>query len=344
MAVEAARHAIGRIADITADKHMEGVRLTRWLLSPVPTFLLWRRMKLWELRSYEHVIKLEQERLVYQARLHSRFGRAWRRKAPVESLMPLRLARYGVPLAQTAPAGLAAAGIDEFTDDWFPSTVALPQYVLERDSAITVAGELRAAQDVRAGASEQHDSFGDGESAADEPSADPSQPKDGLDHGRAPAPPSDVRAHPAKETRKTQVNADVEEQQEPEARSASGLTVVDRYYLAWRDYQDVYGEQPSGNELSAHLAGKGTTGRGGSPVSPSTLRRYFLHFRIYEIWADCRLESTVPSAHTVAQTCARQGITAQYNRAITANEILNHSHDYERRWQAIRRLQQKRSP
>lgn len=110
--VEAARHAVGRIADITADKHMEGVRLTRWLLSPIPTFLLWRRMKLWELRSYEAVIKLEQERLVYQARLRSRFGRGWRRKAPVESLMPLRLARYGVPLAETAPAGLAAAGIE----------------------------------------------------------------------------------------------------------------------------------------------------------------------------------------------------------------------------------------
>ncbi|MFJ4471897.1 DUF2637 domain-containing protein [Streptomyces sp. NPDC089424] len=112
VSVEAARHAIGRIADITADKHMEGVRLTRWVLSPVPTFLLWRRMKLWELRSYDQVIKLEQERLVYQARLRSRYGRAWRRKAPVEALMPLRLAKYGVPLADTAPAGLAAAGIE----------------------------------------------------------------------------------------------------------------------------------------------------------------------------------------------------------------------------------------
>ncbi|SDN57367.1 DUF2637 domain-containing protein [Streptomyces wuyuanensis] len=112
VSVEAARHAVGRIADITADKHMEGVRLTRWLLSPVPTFRLWRRMKLWELRSYEQVIKLEQDRLIYQARLQARFGRAWRRKAPVEALMPLRLAKYGVPLAETAPAGLAAAGIE----------------------------------------------------------------------------------------------------------------------------------------------------------------------------------------------------------------------------------------
>nr|WP_103531609.1 DUF2637 domain-containing protein [Streptomyces sp. SM11] len=112
VSVEAARHAVGRIADITADKHMEGVRLTRWLLSPVPTFKLWRRMKLWELRSYEQVIKLEQDRLIYQARLQARFGRSWRRKAPVESMMPLRLAKYGVPLAETAPAGLAAAGIE----------------------------------------------------------------------------------------------------------------------------------------------------------------------------------------------------------------------------------------
>ncbi|MFJ6084418.1 DUF2637 domain-containing protein [Streptomyces sp. NPDC092369] len=127
VSVEAARHAIGRIADITADKHMEGVRLTRWLLSPIPTFLLWRRMKLWELRSYEQVIKLEQDRLVYQARLNSRFGRAWRRKAPVESLMPLRLARYGVPLAETAPAGLAAAGIEPVLLPPAPQLEAAPE-------------------------------------------------------------------------------------------------------------------------------------------------------------------------------------------------------------------------
>ncbi|MCI3222006.1 DUF2637 domain-containing protein [Streptomyces sp. NP-1717] len=112
VSVEAARHAVGRIADITADKHMEGVRLTRWLLSPVPTFKLWRRMKLWEIRSYEDIIQLEQDRLIYQARLQARYGRNWRRKAPIEAMMPLRLAKYGVPLADTGPAGLAAAGIE----------------------------------------------------------------------------------------------------------------------------------------------------------------------------------------------------------------------------------------
>ncbi|MCM9081074.1 DUF2637 domain-containing protein [Streptomyces sp. NBC_00160] len=110
--VEAARHAVGRIADITADRHMEGVRITRWLLSPVPTFKLWRRMKLWELRSYEQAVGMEQDRLIYQARLQARYGRAWRRKAPVEALMPLKLAKIGVPLAETTAEALAATGIE----------------------------------------------------------------------------------------------------------------------------------------------------------------------------------------------------------------------------------------
>ncbi|MFJ5215408.1 DUF2637 domain-containing protein [Streptomyces sp. NPDC088354] len=126
VSVEAARHAIGRVADITADKHMESVRLARWLLAPLPTFRLWRRMKLWELRSYDEVIRLEQERLVYQARLRARYGRAWRRKAPVESLMPLRLARFGVPLTETGPVGLAAAGIELPAVPAVPAPTALP--------------------------------------------------------------------------------------------------------------------------------------------------------------------------------------------------------------------------
>ena len=99
VAVEAARHAIGRIADIAADKHMESVRLTRWLLSPLPTFLLWRRMKVWELRSYDEVIQLEQSRLIERARLRARYGRRWRTKAPVSAVMALRLTRYGRALA-----------------------------------------------------------------------------------------------------------------------------------------------------------------------------------------------------------------------------------------------------
>ena len=115
--VEAARHAIGVAADISAAKHMESVRLSRWLLAPFGTFRLWRRMKLWELRSYEQVIKLEQERLIERARLRRRYGRRWRSQAPLDEVLALRLTRYGRRLApvegvldvEVAPAAPAPA-------------------------------------------------------------------------------------------------------------------------------------------------------------------------------------------------------------------------------------------
>ncbi|MBB6434763.1 hypothetical protein HNQ79_001214 [Streptomyces candidus] len=157
VSVEAARHAVGRIADITADKHMEGVRLTRWLLSPLPTFKLWRRMKLWELRSYEQVIKLEQDRLIYRARLQARYGRSWKRKAPVEALMPLRLAKIGVPLSETAALGLAAAGIEPALLPAAPTGAAEPVSAPALPSSPQVREEEPAQQPsptARTGASE----------------------------------------------------------------------------------------------------------------------------------------------------------------------------------------------
>lgn len=172
VAVEAARHAIGRIADITADKHMEGVRVSRWLLAFPSTFRLWRRMKLWELRSYDQVIRMEQDRLIYEARLRARYGRGWKRKAPVESLMPLRLARYGVPLAETGPAGLTAAGIK-------PTALAATAAV----QAVPTAGsaELGAAPDAYA-----RTAHGQGPEEPGEP-GEPGEPNGSADPQGQPA-------------------------------------------------------------------------------------------------------------------------------------------------------------
>ncbi|MFJ7049024.1 DUF2637 domain-containing protein [Streptomyces sp. NPDC101112] len=142
VAVEAARHAIGRTAAITAGRHMDSVRLVRWLLDPVSTFRLWRRMKLWELRSYDQVISLERARLVERARLRARYGRRWRSKAPVLAVMALRLTRYGRPLAPVSgvldieprpasapahsPAAVGAAGEPTGTLGSAPALPELP--------------------------------------------------------------------------------------------------------------------------------------------------------------------------------------------------------------------------
>ncbi|MGW7261100.1 DUF2637 domain-containing protein [Streptomyces sp. NPDC054834] len=494
VAVEAARHAIGRIADITADKHMEGVRLTRWLLSPIPTFLLWRRMKLWELRSYEQVIKLEQERLVYQASLRSRFGRAWRRKAPVESLMPLRLARYGVPLAETAPAGLAAGGIDEppiqFTvertlvpaqrpspeleaavgqeqepakvggveaqsleqprtahheqphdladegnaqhlasayQDWmaafgfeptraqfalwlqdrygiatgaggplsdeqlepllrllkerhtlsaendtapqapqdavdgwgdyfynawlayaqeqgaFPEAAALATYVYERDQITGGNGQPITGEDLEdfVSAFRQRE-FDETEPPAAEEATETSvqeRPDDPLTNEAEPEEtPAGAGAHPAKEKRSPRVSAPVDNPpgEDHAAGEPAVLTTVDRYYLAWTEYQTEHGEEPKAEQLSAYLASKkGMTGRGGKPVSPSTLRRYLLPFRVYNLWAEHQVRSDGPSLDVIAKECAAHGITAQHNKPLTTDYIAEQAVDFERRWQAL---------
>jgi len=100
VAVEAARHAVGRIAEITADRFIESPPLIRWLLSPISTFRIWRRMRLWQLRSYTDVIEREREAKVYRAKLRGRYGRSWRRSAQVHELLALKLARFGTSIEE----------------------------------------------------------------------------------------------------------------------------------------------------------------------------------------------------------------------------------------------------
>ncbi|WP_230211344.1 DUF2637 domain-containing protein [Streptomyces kaniharaensis] len=102
--VEAGRYAVARIAAIEAGRpEMEGVRFFRWILSPLPTFKLWRKMKIFEITSYAEIVDMEQRRLVYRAVLRHRYGRGWRRAAPVEEVLPLKLARYGRALPYLEP-------------------------------------------------------------------------------------------------------------------------------------------------------------------------------------------------------------------------------------------------
>ncbi|MEU3855438.1 hypothetical protein AB0F02_37790, partial [Streptomyces sp. NPDC029554] len=121
-------------------------------------------------------------------------------------------------------------------------------------------------------------------------------------------------------------------------REPTALTTVDRYYLAWTEYQTERGEEPKAEQLSEYLASeKGMTGRGGRPVSPSTLRRYLLPFRVYHLWAEQRQRSEAPSLDDITQQCAARGITGQHNKPLTADYIAEQAFDFERRWQVLSR-------
>ncbi|MFI1169610.1 hypothetical protein ACH4UM_40225, partial [Streptomyces sp. NPDC020801] len=438
----------------------------------------------------------------YQARLRSRFGRAWRRKAPVESLMPLRLARYGIRLAETAPTGLAAAGIDEpptrFTDEriavpaqrksleldtavaqvteraqlsaaepqrtsqtpadpgrshepdvggqgnarhladayqarlaafgfestsaqfarslqdpygiataaggplsgeqperlpqalkqrkaptgisedecgpedaqgvddgltwgdyfynaWltyaqergsYPNADTLAQYVYQRDGITGATGHpITAAelQDYVAEFEEREYGIRGSETAPradDEAETDPSEQPEGepLPDRGTEQKTAAAGAQSAEGRRSPRTDAKVDEQPPPQSPGGGGaLTVVDRYYLAWMEYQAQHGGEPGADELSAFLAEKGMLGRGGKPVAPSTLRRYPLQFRLYNVWAEHRVRSEASSADAVAQDCAVRGIRAQYNKPITPAQIADQTEDFRRRWHALTR-------
>lgn len=95
-AVEAARRLVVRASDIEAGRDSQTIPAARWALAPAATTALWRRMKLWDMASYQETIQIEQERTVYQAMLQRKYGRAWRRRAKADELLPLTMARYGL--------------------------------------------------------------------------------------------------------------------------------------------------------------------------------------------------------------------------------------------------------
>jgi hypothetical protein len=98
--VEAARRLIVRASDIEDGRDSQGVPLARWVLSPGATYALWRRMKLWERKSYQEVVALEQERTVYKAMLERQYGKQWKKVAPADTRLPLTMARYGLTVTQ----------------------------------------------------------------------------------------------------------------------------------------------------------------------------------------------------------------------------------------------------
>ncbi|MEV6108464.1 DUF2637 domain-containing protein [Streptomyces sp. NPDC051940] len=302
VSVEAARHAIGRIADITADKYMEGVRISRWLLAFPSTFKLWRRMKLWELRSYDEVIRLEQDRLVYKARLRARYGRAWRRRAPVEAVMPLKLARYGVPLSQTAPAGLAAAGIK------VPAPLVRIPAPERHEAPVEVTASAPQAVAAPAPAPEYFEPYTPVPAApapepisipvpAPEPAPGPNgvqvpvgagnrvRTLGGQVNGHRPAIPQFVEPPPAPEPAYEPADEYDELTADADYADRTGslpddLPIEDAYYGAFLACTGEKGDYPTARQFAIYLHDHhGVTGPAGGPLSESSLLAYVREFR-----------------------------------------------------------------
>jgi hypothetical protein len=119
IAVEVAAHVVRVRAGLAAGTVMDRIRPSRWLLAPVPTARLMRRMVLWEIRSYPDALRRERDRLLALTELQDAYGRhAWRLRAPrrlralyrLGELAPASTQPGSCPWPRPAPALPAAPG------------------------------------------------------------------------------------------------------------------------------------------------------------------------------------------------------------------------------------------
>ncbi|WP_067475295.1 DUF2637 domain-containing protein [Actinomadura hibisca] len=110
IAVEIGAHVIRVRAGIASGTRMDGIRGSRWVLAPWPTLKLWRRMVLWEIRSYPDALGRERDRVLARTDLKDTYGAlAWRWKAPRRTKALYRLGELTPATLPTGlPAGLSA--------------------------------------------------------------------------------------------------------------------------------------------------------------------------------------------------------------------------------------------
>jgi hypothetical protein len=88
--VEAARAVLLRRLGGHNTALRDPIPAVRWLLSPWRTWLLWRRMTLWQLAGYHAALDVELKVHRSDARLRARYGRHWARRVPADLAWMLR--------------------------------------------------------------------------------------------------------------------------------------------------------------------------------------------------------------------------------------------------------------
>jgi Protein of unknown function (DUF2637) len=117
--VEGVRHLIRQWVGLATGTRIERIPAARWLLAPISTALLWRRMVLWHVPTYRQALDLEYRHLLAVSGLQQRHGRwAWRWRAPLTERLALRrLPAETSRLAATVPVGGEENGQEGLGDE-----------------------------------------------------------------------------------------------------------------------------------------------------------------------------------------------------------------------------------
>lgn len=101
-AVEAAKATM----TARAVEHTDRIPLTRWLYAPIPTLLIHRRMRLWQVTSYARALELDRQRILAHCELVEAHGYGWRWKPTARRARALyRLGQHITPATPTEVDG-----------------------------------------------------------------------------------------------------------------------------------------------------------------------------------------------------------------------------------------------
>lgn len=129
--VEAGRTVLLRRAGLAAGTMRDRIPVTRWVMAPCHTCLLWRRMVMWQLTDYHTALAAEAQLRRARTRLRMHFGRHWRRTAPADLVWMLDIAPF---------ADEACARVDALTTTNAPRAVR--SEVQERHQLLDEAIEI----------------------------------------------------------------------------------------------------------------------------------------------------------------------------------------------------------
>jgi len=88
--VEAARAVLLRRLGTGPSARRDPIPAVRWVLSPWQTWLLWRRMTLWQVAGYHAALDVELKVRRSDAQLRARYGRRWPERVPADVAWMLR--------------------------------------------------------------------------------------------------------------------------------------------------------------------------------------------------------------------------------------------------------------
>lgn len=149
VAVALAAHVIRVRAHLASGAAMDRIRASRWLLAPVSTARLKRKMVLWEIRSFPAALERERERALALTAMQDKYGMlAWRWRAPRRERALFRLGVHApVPAAGPVPARLdTGSAVPASRTDGSPT----PEAVAKHFAAQIARGRLPSGKQIRA--------------------------------------------------------------------------------------------------------------------------------------------------------------------------------------------------